>query len=166
MPISGHPLFCVCLECSVAVARSHRDADAACGRDWLCTCGACEQARRLADLPAHIARIEAMERQRTRIPFADDLPGTPFLVDVERSAASLEPPDGCRLERWEYPEGTPRLGVICATCGAALDPGENHLSAIRQEHLETARAAHVCPAQPAARLQYLGRIRVDRRKLH
>jgi hypothetical protein len=106
-----------------------------------------------------------MERLRARLPFDDDLPGSPFLVAVEESAP-LVPPEGCRLERWEYPEGTPRIGLICASCGAALDPAENLLSAIRQEHLVAAHADHVCRARSAGLPGQLASLWDRRRKLH
>lgn len=46
---NGHPMFCVCAECSASIAAKHREADERLKRDWLCGegcgCAACRLTR-------------------------------------------------------------------------------------------------------------------------
>lgn len=63
MSLVGCPRFCVCIDCSVATARRHQEADAACGRAWVCQCGACNCARGCSDIEARIERLKSMERR-------------------------------------------------------------------------------------------------------
>lgn len=64
MVTCARPLFCVCDRCLGATAAEHQAADARCGREWLCQCGACKRTREvLADIDARFARIKELEAQ-------------------------------------------------------------------------------------------------------
>lgn len=71
--VFGHPMFCVCLECMTVTAASHKAADAACGRTWVCSCGACNQARALVDIEERLNRLASMERRHAAIRAMKDL---------------------------------------------------------------------------------------------
>ncbi len=47
MQRAPHPAGCLCDDCTVATGKVHADADAACGREWTCQCGACKRAREI-----------------------------------------------------------------------------------------------------------------------
>jgi hypothetical protein len=63
------PMFCQCDACSLKVAVEHGVADAKCGREWTCQCGACKRARIRSDagIDVNFARLEYLEEQRRRI---------------------------------------------------------------------------------------------------
>lgn len=56
---------------SQEVAREHADADAACGRAWVCQCGACREVRHSHGAPHTIDHM-AKRDTRGRPPLSDD----------------------------------------------------------------------------------------------
>lgn len=65
--VEGHPLFCVCAECSSVIAASHKAADEACGREWSCNFGACRMTKELWGIFGRFDRIKKLEGDLARI---------------------------------------------------------------------------------------------------
>lgn len=61
-----HPAGCLCDDCTVATGRVHSEADAACGREWTCQCGACKRAREI-NIRRAFAKLEDAERKLATI---------------------------------------------------------------------------------------------------
>jgi hypothetical protein len=65
-----HSMFCVCIDCSDAVARGHRDGDERFGRNWLagdgCGCAACRSLRARLEIDAAFARVTKAEEDLAR----------------------------------------------------------------------------------------------------
>lgn len=55
-----HPIGCTCDDCTVRIGKSHADGDRACGREWVCACGACKRAR-VINIDRAFAKLEATE---------------------------------------------------------------------------------------------------------
>lgn len=55
---------------------------------------------------------------------------------------NLTAPVGFRLRTWEYPEGTPRVGMVCNRCGCCVDPPD--VTAVTWIELEEAADRHEC----------------------
>jgi hypothetical protein len=64
-----HPVGCLCDDCTVATGKTHAEADAACGREWTCQCGACKRARKInVDLPDDAAETLGDNRTGMELP--------------------------------------------------------------------------------------------------
>lgn len=58
--------FCVCDDCTVKQGAIHKDADAACGREWVCQCGSCKRAR-VIEINRAFKRLEDAERRLAHV---------------------------------------------------------------------------------------------------
>jgi hypothetical protein len=56
----------MCDDCAVATGKTHAEADAACGREWTCQCGACKRAREI-NIHRAFAKLEGTERRLAAI---------------------------------------------------------------------------------------------------
>ncbi len=61
-----HPLPCACDDCTIARGKEHAEADARCGREWTCQCGACKCARKI-NIDRAFAKLETTEAKLANI---------------------------------------------------------------------------------------------------